>query len=151
MKNRSAGLNPRQPATGRHPQHPTAAADRRHHHRFRLQNGVFILTQPAIIKTIVIKDISLGGLAYWHAAGERQRGPVLSVNLLAADQTFIFQIEHLLVRTIGGGRPMRQQPPQPSTHKPPNLVERRLQFQHLHPRQRQRLNFLLRNYAAIST
>lgn len=124
--------------------------ERRKHDRFKLQNAVFLLTRPFVVKTATIKDISLGGLSYRCARSERHPCEILLVNLLTADLNHCFRLENLPVQSIGEPFPISIQINTLFQKKSLLMTDCRLQFHDLRPYQRERLKFLIRNYALMA-
>lgn len=121
--------------------------EHRKHDRFKLQNAVFLLTRPFVVKTATIKDISLGGLSYRCARSERHPCGIFLVDLLTADLNHCFRLENLPVRSIGDPVPVSIQIDTASQKKSLLMTDCRLRFHDLRPYQRERLKFLIRNYA----
>jgi len=124
--------------------------ERRGHQRFKLQSTVFLFTRPLVVKTAIIKDISLGGLAYCCASFEQPPAGAFQVDLLAAEIDQYLRLEGLYVQTIDDPVQVRF-----SAHtafhasrqeKSFLMMDCRLFFQNLASHQRQGLKFVIRNY-----
>lgn len=122
-------------------------ADRRKKERYKLQNAVFLLTRPFVVKTAIIMDISMGGLSYRCARTERLPRGKFTVDLLTADLNHCFRLENLPVESIGDPVPVSIRIDASSGERWLSMFDCRLQFRKLLPYQRERLKFLIRNYS----
>ncbi len=121
--------------------------ERRKDERYRLQNAVFLLTRPSVIKTATIRNISMGGLTYRCARSENPPSGDFSIDLLTADLNHCFRLENLPVTSAGEPVPVSIRTNAPTGQRSLLLLDCRLRFRHLLPYQRERLKFLIRNYA----
>ena len=128
----------------------TQHMERRKYERFKLQNAVFLFTKPHIVKTAIIKNISLGGLSYRCAQSERHPCRSFLVDLLTADLNHCLRLEKLPVQRIGEPATVCIQIEGYSQKKSLFMTDCRLRFQDLRPYQRKRLKFLIRNYTLMS-
>ena len=122
-------------------------ADRRKQERYRLHNAVFLLTRPSVVKTATIRDISMGGLTYRCARTENPPSGDFTVDLVTADLNHCFRLENLPVASIGDPLPVCIRINAPAGVRSLLMMDCRLRFRQLLPYQRERLKFLIRNYA----
>ena len=125
----------------------TFPADRRKQERYRLQNAVFMLTRPFVVKTATIRDISMGGLTYRCARTENPPRGDFTIDLVTADLNHCFRLENLPVASIGDPLPVCIRINAPRGIRSLRMLDCRLRFRGLLPYQRERLKFLIRNYA----
>ncbi len=121
--------------------------DRRKNKRYRLQNAVFLLTRPSVVKTATIRNISMGGLTYRCARSENPPRGDFSIDLLTADLNHCFRLENLPVTSVGEPVPVCVRINAAAGPRSLLLLDCRLRFRHLLAYQRERLKFLIRNYA----
>ena len=122
-------------------------ADRRKEKRYTLQNAVFLLTRPFVVKTATIRTISMGGLSYRCARSEHPPSGTFTVDLLTADLNHCFRLENLPVESIGDPVPVSVPIDSGSGKRSLLMLDCRLRFREMLPYQRERLKFLIRNYA----
>jgi hypothetical protein len=122
-------------------------ADRREKGRYTLQNAVFLLTRPFVVKTATIRNISMGGLSYRCARSEHPPRGIFTVDLLTADLNHCFRLESLPVESVGDPVPVSIRIDSASGKRSLLMFDCRLQFREMLPYQRERLKFLIRNYA----
>lgn len=122
-------------------------ADSRKKRRYTLQNAVFLLTRPFVVKTATIRNISMGGLSYRCARSEHPPCGSFTVDLLTADLNHCFRLENLPVESIGDPVPVNVPIGSGSDKRSLRMLDCRLRFREMLPYQRDRLKFLIRNYA----
>jgi len=122
-------------------------ADRRKEERYTLQNAVFLLTRPFVVKTATIRNISMGGLSYRCTRSECPPCGIFTVDLLTADLNHCFRLENLPVESVGDPAPVSIRIDSGSGKRSLLMFDCRLRFREMLPYQRERLKFLIRNYA----
>ena len=122
-------------------------ADSRKEQRYTLQNAVFLLTRPFVVKTATIRNISMGGISYRCARSEHPPCGAFTVDLLTADLNHCFRLENLPVESIDDPVPVSIRIDSGSGKRSLLMLDCRLRFREMLPYQRERLKFLIRNYA----